>query len=114
MSIVIEAGSWQNCHVPGSHFNSKRKLRQKGFPDGTGVKNPPDNAGDVRSIPGLGRSSGERNGSPLHYSCLGNLMDRGTWRAIVYGVAKSWTQLSMKTHTHTDYHIEYLEGVLEG
>ena len=32
VSIVIEAGSWQNCHVPGSHFNSKRKLRQKGLP----------------------------------------------------------------------------------
>ena len=35
------------------------------------------NAGDLGSIPGLGRSSGEGNGSPLQYSCLGNPRDRG-------------------------------------
>ena len=45
-------------------------------------------AGDLGFIPGLGRSSGEGNGSPLQYSCLGNLMDRGAWQATVYGVAK--------------------------
>ena len=38
------------------------------------VKNPPANAGDVGSIPGLGRSPGERNGNELQYSCLGNPM----------------------------------------
>ena len=46
------------------------------------VKNPPANAGDagdVGSIPGLGRSSGEGNGNPLQYSCLENSMDRGAW-----------------------------------
>ena len=37
------------------------------------------NAGDLGSIPGMGRSSGERNGHPLHYSCLGNPMDRSPW-----------------------------------
>ena len=36
------------------------------------VKNPPANAGDVRSIPGLGRSPGEGNTNPLQYSCLVN------------------------------------------
>ena len=40
-------------------------------------KNPPANAGDAGSIPGLGRSPGEGNSSPLRYSCLGNPMDRG-------------------------------------
>ena len=39
------------------------------------------NAGDLGSIPGSGRSPGERNGNPLQYSCLENPMDRGTWRA---------------------------------
>ena len=34
------------------------------------------NAGDLGSIPGLGRSPGEGNGNPLQYSCLGNPMDR--------------------------------------
>ena len=46
-------------------------------------KNPPANAGDLRemgSIPGLGRSHGEGNGNPLHYSCLANSMDRGAGR----------------------------------
>ena len=45
-------------------------------------------------IPGLGGYPGERNGNPLQYPCLGNSMDRGAWRAIVHGVAKSQTQLS--------------------
>ena len=46
------------------------------------------------SVPGLGRSPGEGNGNRLQYSCLGNPMDRGAWRAAVHGIAKSWTQLS--------------------
>ena len=50
----------------------------KGFPGVTGVKNLPANAGDVGSIPGLGRSSGVGNGNLLQYSCLENSKDRGT------------------------------------
>ena len=45
-------------------------------------------AGDEGSILGSGRSSGEGHGNPLHYSCLGNPMDRGAWQATVYGVAR--------------------------
>ena len=45
-------------------------------------------AGDLASIPGLGRSSEEENGNPLQYSCLENSMDRGDWQATVHGVAK--------------------------
>ena len=47
-----------------------------GFPAGSVVKNPPANAGDMGSIPGLGRSPGEGNGKPLQYSCLRNPMDK--------------------------------------
>ena len=47
------------------------------------------NAGDLGSIPGSGKSSGEGNGNPLQYSCLENPMDRGARRATVCGVAKS-------------------------
>ena len=50
----------------------------------------------------LGRSSGERNGNPLQYSCLGNPIDRGAWRVTVHGVAKSQTRLN-KQHTHITY-----------
>jgi len=38
------------------------------------------NAGDLNSIPGLGRSSREENGNPLQYSCLENPMDTGAWQ----------------------------------
>ena len=50
-----------------------------GFPGGSVVKKPPDNAGDPGSIPELGRSPGEGNGNSLQDSCLGNPMDRGAW-----------------------------------
>ena len=60
-----------------------------GFPVGLVVKNPPANAGDVGSIPGLRRPHREGNGNPLQYSCLENPMDRGAWWATVSGVAKS-------------------------
>ena len=52
------------------------------------------NAGNMSSILGSGRSPGEGNGGHLQYSSLENPMDRGAWWAMVYGVAKSRTQLS--------------------
>ena len=56
------------------------------------------NVGDLGSIPGLWRSSGEGNGKPLQYSWLENPMDRGAWWAIAHGVAKSQdTSLSKMT-----------------
>ena len=51
-------------------------------------------AGDTGLIAGSGRSPGEGNGNPVQYSCLGNLMDRGAWRATVHGVTESQTWLS--------------------
>ena len=65
-----------------------------GVAGGSAVKNLPAIARDTRdvgSIPGLGRSPGEGHGNILQYSCLGKSMDRGTWRATVHRVAKSWT-----------------------
>ena len=62
------------------------------------VKNLPANAGDVGD-PWSGRSPGRGNGNPLQYSCLGNPMDRGAWRATVQGVAKSQSRLSGHAHT---------------
>ena len=61
------------------------------FPDGSMVKNPPDNAGDIRdvgSIPESGTSPGGVHGNPLQYSCLDSLADRGAWQATVLGVAE--------------------------
>ena len=52
------------------------------------VKNLPADAGDLGLFLGSGRSPGEGNGNPLQYSCLGNPMDRGAWRAAVHGIVK--------------------------
>ena len=64
-----------------------------GFSGGSVVKNLPANtgdSGDVGLIPGLGRYPGEGNGILFQYSCLGNPMDRGSWWAIIHGVAKEF------------------------
>ena len=57
-----------------------------GFPCSSVSKESACNAGDLGSIPGLGRFPGEGNGYPLLYSCLESLVDRGTWWATVHGV----------------------------
>ena len=59
------------------------------FPGGTSLKYLPANAGDAGSVPVSGRSLGDGNGCPLQYSCLGNSMHTGTWRATGHGVVKS-------------------------
>ena len=64
-----------------------------GFPGGSNGKQSACNAGDPGSIPGLGKSPGEGQGNPFHYSCLENSMDRGAWQATVHGVTKSRTRL---------------------
>ena len=69
------------------------------FPGGSDGKASAYNAGDLGSIPGLGRSPGEGNGNPLQYWCLENPMDRGAWQATVHGVTKSWTLQSDFTHS---------------
>ena len=58
---------------------------------GSDDKEPTCNVGDLGSISGLGRSPGEGNGDELQYSCLENSMEGGSWWAMVYVVAKSWT-----------------------
>ena len=79
---------------------------------GAVAKNPPAKMGDLGLTPGLGRCSGEGNGSPLHYSCLGNAMDRGAWQTTVCRVANrqdwatEWLSVCahMRARTHTDIH----------
>ena len=54
-------------------------LGRKNFLGGSDCKASVYNAGDLGSIPGSGRSAGERNGNPLQYYCLENPMDREAW-----------------------------------
>ena len=76
-------------------------ITTRGFPGGSAGKEPA-NAGDLRDvglIPGLERSPGGGNDSPLWYSCLGTLMDRGAWRAPVLGFPKRRPSLTAHTHS---------------
>ena len=65
-----------------------------GIPVGSAVNNSPANAGDVGSIPELGRSPGEGDGNLLRYSCLGNPMTEEPGRLQSTGLQKSQTRLS--------------------
>ena len=72
-----------------------------GFPGDSASKKSSCCVGDVGSIPGLGRSSGE--GCPLQYSGLENSMD-----CIVHGIEKSWTRLSnFHFHLQCVLHLDY-------
>ena len=73
-----------------------------GFPGVSDNKEFACSAGDLGSIPGLGRSPGEGNGNPLQYSYLKNPLDRGAWQATVHGFTMSRTPLSNKMHPHID------------
>ena len=76
---------------------------------GTGVKNPPANAGDTRDmslIPGSGRSPRVENGEPPQYSCLENPMNKSAWKSMVHRVTKSQIgqkQLSTAQHNTNRY-----------
>ena len=83
MLVRVNLPAYQKQENPEVHLASLQL-------GGSGVKNLPANAGNAVSIPGSGRCPGGGNGNPL-CACLGNLMDRGTWWATVYGVAKSRT-----------------------
>ena len=82
-----------------------------GLPSGSVVKSQPasvGDAGDRGSIPGSGRSLGEGNGNPLQYSCLGNILDRGAWRATVYSKRVGHDRATEHTYiVSTFYFIAY-------
>ena len=77
-TAVILGRSWRKDRLPTPVF--------LGFPIGSAGKESSCNAGDLGSIPGLGRAPGEGNGYPFQYSGLENSMD-----CRIHGVAKSWT-----------------------
>ena len=62
-----------------------------GFPGGSVGNETACKAGDPGLTPESGRHRGRGNGNPLQYSYLQHPMDRGAWRAILHGVAKSRT-----------------------
>ena len=101
-SKVQWLSKWQTGKKYGWVVNNagcRPEVGRREFPDGALVKNMPANAGGARDaglIPGLGRSAGVGNGSPLQYSCQENPKDREYFWAIVNGVCK---QSDMTKHT---------------
>ena len=91
-NIWVEKIYWRKNRLPTPVF--------LGIPFGSAGKESTCNAGDLGSIPGLGRSPGEGNSYPLQYSGLENSMD-----CIIHGVTKSWTQLS-HFHFHFLTHVK--------
>ena len=80
----------------------------KWFPGGSDGKVSVCNAGEPGLIPGLGRSPGEGNGSPLQYSCLENPMNRGACWPTVHGVGMSQTWLRDFTSLTMSFGYKYI------
>ena len=84
---------------------------ERGFFDGSAIKNPPSKAGDFKgrafnpcSVAGSERSPGGGHGNPLPCSCWENPMDRGAWGAAVPGILKTETQLKQLS-MHASLHV---------
>ena len=90
--MIVKGPKWKISTVYLKWQNVDMVDYDTGFPGISVVKNLPANARDIGSVPGLGISTGEGNGNPLQYSCLGNPTDRGAWWAI--RVAKESDTLS--------------------
>jgi len=101
-SFLRQAGtSRDNSHRPGM-----------GFPGGSGAKESTCNAGDLGSIPGLGRFPGEGSGYPLQYSGLENSMDRGAWQGYSWKghrVGHDWATFT--SHTACEASCPHLQNI---
>ena len=73
----------------------------KGFPGDADGEESTCNAGNLGSIPGLGRSPGEGNGSPFQYSCLENPMEGEEPGSLQSTGRKESDITEQLTHTHT-------------
>ena len=74
------------------------------FPGGSDGKASAYNAGDPGSIPGSGRSLGERNGNPFQYSCLENSMNGGVWRATYSPWGRKESDTTERLHFLSFFH----------
>ena len=78
------------------------------FPGGSDGKEFACNAQDLSSVPGSGRSPGERNVNTLQYSCLDNSTERGAWWATVHAVAES------DMTERLTLHFQYISNLIYG
>ena len=103
LKVVFPTSSGRFLRLPLNRFRTllgNRSTIYEPLKSGSDGKASVCNAGDPVLIPGLERSPGEGNGSPLQYSCLENPMNLGAWQFTVHGVAKSRTRLHLHFHFH--------------
>ena len=97
MSQKLEDNKTQCCRVFPHHRKLPLHICHIGLPRWLSSKESACNARDLGLIPRSRKSLGVGSGYPLQYSCLGNPIDRGAWRATLHGVTKSRTRLRMHT-----------------
>ena len=103
--VIFSPDISASCLILSGSFFPQLELSFVGFCGGSDGKESACSSGDPGSILGWRRSPGEGNGYPLQCSCLGNLMNRGAWWAIVHGVAKSWVRHDFSSKQQDiDYH----------
>ena len=107
--VWVSSGSWwwtenpgvlQSTELPRVRHDWATELNwiaKMGLPGCSVVKNPHASAGDAADVGSIPRL--KKDGNPLQYSHLGNLMDREAWWATVYQFAKNLSQLSSKITT---------------
>ena len=84
MDYIVHGVPQSQTQLSDFHFHL-------GFPGGSQSKASACNVGHLGSIPRSGRSPGEGNGNPLHYSCLENPTDGAALQGTVHQVTKSQT-----------------------
>ena len=88
-----------------------------GFPHGSDGEESACNVGDLGSIPGLGRSPGERSSNPLQYSCLENSMEGRAWWATIHESCSMESNMTKWFHFHfhnaftANHHFSYISGL---
>ena len=106
-SRLVVARGWEEGRRGSDHYGCRVSFRgdenvlkleaMMGLPWWLSSKESACNAGDLASIPGLGRSLGGGHGNRLQYSGLENPMGRGTWQTVVHRITQSWTRLKQLT-----------------
>ena len=101
--VVLVSGVQQSDSVIHTHTHTHTHSQTWTSLVTQWVKNLPAMQGDAGLIPESGRSPGGGHGNPLQYSCLENLIDRGTWQTTAHRVAKIWTQLKQLSRLHAEH-----------